>query len=269
MFGGTWLIIFTSIVVVVEEANGRRLVKPRVIGGSYVAPLELPWQTSLQSFVIWRLGWRHVCGGALINSQWVITAAHCIDLWGWWRRLAIGESNLDSNSLFTVKPLAVYQHPMFSKYKWDYDFALVKLSDPLDFKTTYIEPIDLPSTFSNVFDGQLCLASGWGRTKYDKENSASRLLKKVIVRVITQSECERWDPEKIYFSPRFLCAVPSYGGTTCSGDSGGPLQCLNAAGRYILAGVISFGACTRQNAPIAFARVSEALGWIQQTMTHF
>lgn len=36
---------------------------------------EFPWQVSLQ----WRYNWYtyHVCGGAVLDQNWIITAAHC------------------------------------------------------------------------------------------------------------------------------------------------------------------------------------------------
>ena len=37
---------------------------------------EFPWQVSLQLLSGWIS--RHICGGAVISSYWVITAGHCV-----------------------------------------------------------------------------------------------------------------------------------------------------------------------------------------------
>ena len=44
-----------------------------IVGGEEADPNEWPWQLSLQSFG------SHFCGGTLIDAEWVLTAAHCVD----------------------------------------------------------------------------------------------------------------------------------------------------------------------------------------------
>lgn len=43
----------------------------RIVGGTLAGRDKWGWQVSLH----WR--GKHVCGGAIISSRWVITAAHC------------------------------------------------------------------------------------------------------------------------------------------------------------------------------------------------
>ena len=44
----------------------------RIVGGSKAKPGSWAWQISL------KYNGQHICGGSLINNQWIITAAHCI-----------------------------------------------------------------------------------------------------------------------------------------------------------------------------------------------
>ena len=47
----------------------------RIVGGKFTEVNEYPWQAGLVSkggSTVW-------CGGSLVNSKWVLTAAHCTD----------------------------------------------------------------------------------------------------------------------------------------------------------------------------------------------
>lgn len=49
----------------------------RVVGGEESVPGSWPWQISIQKKDIQPSG--HVCGGALINNFWIVTAGHCFE----------------------------------------------------------------------------------------------------------------------------------------------------------------------------------------------
>uniref|UniRef100_A0A8D2B899 pancreatic elastase II n=1 Tax=Sciurus vulgaris TaxID=55149 RepID=A0A8D2B899_SCIVU len=58
--------------------------------------------------------------------------------------------------------------------------------------------------------------------------------------------------------------------SSCNGDSGGPLNCQAADGRWQVHGVVSFGSslgCNYYHKPSVFTRVSNYIDWIQKVRT--
>lgn len=59
---------------------GRDDLFKRIVGGEESNPHQWPWQVQLQVFAVTtaNVGWTHLCGGSLIDVEWVVTAAHCV-----------------------------------------------------------------------------------------------------------------------------------------------------------------------------------------------
>ena len=55
------------------ECGVPRYAASRVIGGSNARPGSWPWQVAIY------YNNRFHCGGSLVNANWLVTAAHCVE----------------------------------------------------------------------------------------------------------------------------------------------------------------------------------------------
>lgn len=67
------LTYFSNVLLLSSEICGRATMKPRsrIIGGQDAQFGEFPWQVHIKIA-------KHQCGGALVNRDYVVTAAHCV-----------------------------------------------------------------------------------------------------------------------------------------------------------------------------------------------
>ena len=61
------------ILILHSLACGNKPFGSRIVGGEEAKPNSWPWQASLQYYG------RHICGASLLNENWVLSAAHCVD----------------------------------------------------------------------------------------------------------------------------------------------------------------------------------------------
>ena len=244
------------------EGDCRCGVKPststKIVGGTTAGKNEFPWQVGLVSST----GTRPFCGGTLISSDTVLTAAHCkTDVRNF--RVSLGEHDITrSDGEQIITPSQWISHPSYNDRTTNYDFAIVKLSQPVTFSSS-VMPACLPSPDKN-YDAVTATVTGWGTLS--SGGSQPSQLQKVDVKTRSNSDCTgsstAYRPGDI--SQVMICAAAP-GKDSCQGDSGGPLVTKEAGGYYSLIGVVSWGyGCAQSNAPGVYARVNQELGWINQ-----
>lgn len=252
---------------------GRRMFpESRIVGGIRSSFGKWPWQISLRQ---WRTStYLHKCGAALLNENWAITAAHCVenvppsDL-----LLRIGEHDLANEDepygYQERRVQIVASHPQFDPRTFEYDLALLRFYEPLLPFQPNVLPICLPDD-DETYVGRTAYVTGWGRL-YD-EGPLPSTLQEVAVPVINNTMCEVMYRNAGYIEhiPHiFICAGWKNGGfDSCEGDSGGPMVIRRARDkRWILAGVISWGiGCAVPNQPGVYTRISEFREWINQIL---
>lgn len=220
----------------------------RIVGGTAVKVIrKYPWMSSI------RRNGKHVCGGMLIDPEWVLTAKHCFrasreaEVW-------IGGLNFENETEFVKRALAkLIEHP-------DLDMALVKLEAPVLNK-----PVVKVNNNPNLPVGLQTDAVGWGRLT--ETGTTTTQLQEVTLPIVSGQKCldkygsNRFDPAKM------LCAGHDEGvKDACQGDSGGPLVMVwdsqNPSTQYLV-GVTSWGiGCARAGTYGVWVNVAAAVSWL-------
>lgn len=247
-----------------QNGCGTAPLNTRIVGGQNAPVGSWPWQVSLQ-----RAG-NHFCGGSLINSQWILTAAHCFDststtgliVYLGLQTLASVNSNSVSSAVSNI-----IKHPSYnSETKNNNDITLLQLASPVSF-TDYIRPVCLAASDSTFFNGTLTWVTGWGNTASGVSLPSPEILQEVQVPIVGNRKCNcLYGVSSI--TDNMVCAGLLQGGKdSCQGDSGGPLVSKQGS-VWIQSGIVSFGTgCAQPNFPGVYTRVSKYQSWIQQTIT--
>jgi len=213
---------------------------------------------------------RHFCGGTLISNDVVITAAHCIAD-GDPDRIVAGahKHGSPSSNVQISRPAKVIAHPRYNPQRsYINDIAVIKLATPIKFNAN-VQPACLPSEGETIADKVEGIVAGWGYTKEGGAGGTSDVLMQVTVPVVGSKTCARqYTSEGLVIDANaMLCAGYSQGGkSVCQGDSGGPFVFKSTKG-YTLQGVVSFGVgCARPGYAAVYARVSNYISWINQTV---
>ncbi|XP_017785356.1 PREDICTED: serine protease 53-like [Nicrophorus vespilloides] len=228
----------------------------RIISGSPAKQGQFPWQVAV-NFVTPQGSF--FCGGALIDAQWVLTAAHCAE-GAYSFRLQIGGVSLNGNEAGRIEVSTTYSivHPGYNN-NLNNDIALIKMPNPISF-TDNIRPVKLPKRGSVVGDRQEVTVSGWGKTS--DFGSVSNSLNFVKLVTISNAECAAiYGPATIIKSTVCCKGFPEH--STCNGDSGGPLVVIEN-GEATHVGVVSFvssAGCASGN-PSGYVRTESFLDWI-------
>ena len=251
---------------------------PRIVGGQETTIGQWPWQAAITANSVFPGNGfdRQICGGSLVASNLVITAAHCF--------FDTIESALDGFDDFDFDPSGLFgvitgrtqlssgagQETDVANYYWfvdgggaprynpttdEWDVVIVELATNSSSQTIKIAGPDEAALWE---PGRAAHITGWGNTA--EGGSSSDVLRQAEIEMISDSVCGSSSSYGSDFIPEtMVCAGILAGGTdTCQGDSGGPLVVPTRAGGFRLVGDSSWGdGCARPNLPGVYGRLAD------------
>jgi len=249
-----------DVIGQLQDANSTTLIS----GGGLAQPGQFPWQVSLQATNCER-GW-HLCGGTLITSEWVLTAAHCLDHekpeWLW---VVTGDNDLsvvEGTEQYLLVDFFI-QHPdyKFSSKPYPDDVGLIHLKTPANINT-FTQPARLPSLPSETFQGP-CVEYGWGQA-FEGVAAPQVLHFADNIPLRDPLDCTA---AYSFTHPNMLCAGQD-GVGFCTGDNGGGLQIWSTEERrYVIGAVLSWRAgCAEKGKPGVYMNIPPYLNWIKETI---
>ncbi len=236
---------------------------PDILGGREAEPGAWPWQVALVNSLQENAFNGQFCGGTLIDDEWVLTAAHCVD--GAEASLIdvlVGAHRL-SDSGARIASTQIIPHPDYDPTALYNDLALIRLSTPV----TYT-PISLFEAISGTteLDYMRATVIGWGaKNASDYSLEYPDALREVSLPLVSQERCARNLLWYGTITEKMICA--GYETLTmgaCYGDSGGPLMVQKADATWAQVGIVSWGpsGCIDAGRYDVFTRVSQYTEWI-------
>ncbi|XP_046143917.1 chymotrypsin-2-like [Osmia bicornis bicornis] len=217
----------------------------QIVGGHDAPEGKYPYQVSILH------NFSPSCGGSIINSRFILTAAHCIYNKNSKSIKVVAGTNFyaPGRGGVTYNAESLIWHSGYNQYRNLNDIGLIQVDKEIIFSSK-IQPIALAETYY-VAAGEIVALTGWGTTS---RLNPSIKLQEIYVLVMSQSMCESliWEVSK-----NNICTNTTLSTGVCFGDSGSPVV-LNG----VQIGIVSYGQPCALGYPDVHTRVSPYGSWI-------
>jgi len=268
--------------------------------GSYRSRKE--WNDYSQKYENQSFSYYH-CGGTLINTWFILTAAHCHSSQNKITQAVLGEwdvitdpdctegNKCDNPRVQRREVENVIVHHGYDKLRNINDIALVKMTRDIQLNKFVqlaclpLPEYDLPSFYHNPV-GQTATVTGWGESgkSYDDFENQD-----VPLQVLYGVDTVRLQKGRIQIQPRENCNIAykktavttshlcAGGGRShtdsCRGDSGGGLMVdsgdhpgQSQGNVHVVVGVVSYGTRLCGDSPSVYTKVDQFIPWIKENL---
>nr|ABZ04014.1 serine protease 6 [Costelytra zealandica] len=225
----------------------------RVVGGTNATAGAYPYMVSLRSSAN-----AHFCGGSILNSQWILTAASCLVGRTVTNTMVVaGTNTLNAGGLSRNSSRFVI-HANYDTFTFANDIAVIQLSQALNYSSLIAQvPLNTGNTTTVA-----AILLGWGSTVTN--GSIPNNLQQLATNTIPHATCQfSWGQ---FVTTNQICAVTWAGQGACQGDGGGPLMQNSTRAQLGIVSFISAGGCAL-GYPDVYTRVSQYISWIQSAVS--
>ena len=216
--------------------TGVKAEPTKIIGGTNANIADFPWQ-------VYYISGPYLCGGSIIDQNWVVTAAHCTKdsngnpISASSMQIKVGSSTTSGGKVYNVSNVIV--HLGFNSQTLINDIALLKIAGPINY--TNATPIKLVSPYdvaAGATDpGVMSWVTGWGLIRVNPQTLPSNLQMVQLPIVSNAQAAIVWGTIP---STDIMAGYLTGNKDACNGDSGGPLV-VPVNNEYKLAGLVSWG----------------------------
>lgn len=236
-------------------------VQIRIVGGRACSPGECPWQALLVNE-----NQEGFCGGTILNEYFILTAAHCMNQSKYFE-VVVGEVDTKkkegTESVHKVERIITHQKFVLQTY--DYDIALLRLKEPINF-TQYVIPVCIPEVdFADdvLMAQEAATVSGFGVIQQRGQQATK--LQVLQVPYIDRQQCI--ESSTFAITKNMFCAgYDTEVKDACQGDSGGP-HVTPYRDTFFITGIVSWGeGCAQKGKYGVYTKVSKFYKWIRAAM---
>lgn len=221
------VLIFLAVCVLCTKADFKfRLAKPdlftRIVGGKDAEKGQFPYQVALYE----KLHDKLFCGGSIISSRFLLTAAHCLNTVEYPEEIFAVAGTVYRNkkdfigdgAIINIKE--VIQHEDYDQAEKLHDIGLLRTEEIIF--TNFIQSIALPKHNIEITN---VVISGFGSTQKSPDllinNNFKDILQYIESKTITIDECKsRHEELKNTVRESNICTFHAEGVGVCFGDSG-------------------------------------------------
>lgn len=155
LFSLLFLATLIALVTAKYHINGSAV--QRIVNGFDAKRRQFPYVVSLRS----TKDSGHFCGGAILSSRWIVTAAHCTESEITGSFYVFAGSNDLRNDGIVYNVSRIVMHPEYDEIDTQMDIALLHTSQAIEFNRL-VQPISLP--IEDTPPDILVTVAGWGST---------------------------------------------------------------------------------------------------------